>query len=243
MPLEIVEFLRRSTQGTTEPFVCRGDDNAIYFVKGKVAGRVSLVKEWICGNLALALDLPIAPFEIVQIPDGLAESLPAMHLQDLGAGLAFGSKQRPLTNDIAFSQVELVPAGIRKDIAVFDRWIRNYDRTLSAQGGNPNLLWATDSGSVVLIDHNNAFDQPIDRGSFAETHIFGADFLEVCRDVNEIATYRVRLDRALEGWDAIVSSVPQSWKFLDAQETLPINLNLNDVFGVLQAHREVGFWL
>ena len=241
--VEIVEVLRRSSQGITEPFVCRGADNAIYFVKGRAAGRVSLVKEWVCGNLAQALELPIAPFEIVQIPERLIEASSEMHLDELGSGLAFGSRQRPLTNDIVFSQVERVPLGLRKDIAVFDRWIQNYDRTLSAYGGNPNLLWATDSGSVVIIDHNNAFDSLIDQQTFAETHIFGSDFLAVCRDANDIAAYRDRLDRALDRWDGIVTSLPQGWMFLDPQETVPINFNSNDVLGVLYAHREKGFWL
>jgi len=242
LTVEIIEILRRSKQGMTEPFICRGADNAIYFVKGHAAGRLSLVKEWICGNLAQALELPIAPFEIVEISHELIDPAPELELNDLGSGLAFGSKQHPLTNDIVFSQVGLVPLGLRRDIAVFDRWIRNYDRTLSAYGGNPNLLWAADSSSVVMIDHNNAFDSPTDRQTFIASHIFGRAFLEICRDANEIVAYRNRLDQALDGWADIVSSVPQSWMFLDALETLPIGFNFNDAFAVLCEHREQGFW-
>ena len=64
MPIEIIEVIRRSTQGVTEPFICRGDNGKIYFVKGKGAGRRSLVAEWIAGHLAIALGIPIAPFSL-----------------------------------------------------------------------------------------------------------------------------------------------------------------------------------
>lgn len=42
MTVEIVEILRRSEQGMTKPFICRGDDGEIYFVKGQNAGHRSL---------------------------------------------------------------------------------------------------------------------------------------------------------------------------------------------------------
>lgn len=229
-------------QGVTEPFICRGADNAIYFVKGRSAGGVSLVKEWVCGCLAKALELPIAPFDIVEISDELMDQSSDMRLSDLGAGPAFGSRQREYTNDILFSQIDLVPLSLRKDIMVFDRWIRNYDRTLSAQGGNPNLLWAIDDGSVVMIDHNNAFDRGTDGQTFATSHIFGKEFLSTCHDAVEIDAYRQKLDGALGSWQEIVSSVPPSWLFLDALETMPINFNFDDAFEVLCQHREQGFW-
>ena len=62
VPIEIIEVIRRSTQGVTKPFICRGDNDKIYFVKGKGAGRRSLVYEWNAGHLGVALDIPIAPF-------------------------------------------------------------------------------------------------------------------------------------------------------------------------------------
>jgi len=48
--VEIVEVIRRSEHGMTEPFICRGDDDNFYFVKGIGAGRDSQIKEWISGN-------------------------------------------------------------------------------------------------------------------------------------------------------------------------------------------------
>jgi hypothetical protein len=197
LAIEIVEILRRSTQGMTEPFICRGEDDALYFVKGR----------------SKALGLPIAPFEVVAVAEELIDPLAEMRLSDLGAGLAFGSRQREYTSDILFSQLLEVPVDLRKAIMIFDRWIRNYDRTLSANGGNPNLLWATDKKSVVMIDHNNAFDKPVEGHVFAADHIFGREYLPLCHDRAEIAAYCGRLDAALEGWPGIVSSVPPEWLF------------------------------
>ena len=63
--VEIVEVIRRSEHGITLPFLCRGDDGKFYFVKGAGAGRDSQVKEWVSGNLAQLLGVPVAPFKIV----------------------------------------------------------------------------------------------------------------------------------------------------------------------------------
>jgi hypothetical protein len=65
--VEIVEIMGRSEQGVTRPFICRGDDGHVYFVKGRGAGMRSLICEWIAGQLGRRLGLPIAPFEIVEV--------------------------------------------------------------------------------------------------------------------------------------------------------------------------------
>jgi len=78
MAIEIIEVLGRSKQGVTEPFICRGDDNNIYFVKGINAGRRSQVCEWISANLAREFNIPIAPFCIVNVPEELLEGNPQL---------------------------------------------------------------------------------------------------------------------------------------------------------------------
>jgi hypothetical protein len=49
--VEIVEILGRSEQGRTRPFICRGDDGQIYYVKGRGALRRSQLCEWTVGHL------------------------------------------------------------------------------------------------------------------------------------------------------------------------------------------------
>jgi hypothetical protein len=240
--VEIVEVIRRSEKGVTEPFICRGADDALYFVKGRAAGPLSLIREFVSGCLAKALGLPIAEFEIVFVADELIDPSSEMQLADLGTGLAFGSRQREYTTDIVFSQIKHIPADLRRDIMVFDRWIRNYDRSLSDQGGNPNLLWASDTNRVVMIDHNDSFNGPMEGHVFAERHIFGAEYLPLCHDRAGIAAYRERLDRSIEHWPDVVSSLPPEWLFMDAMETVPVNFNFNDSLAVLCEHRNEGFW-
>ena len=55
MGIQILEIIGRATQGITKPFICRGEDEHIYFVKGRGAGMRSLICEWVVGNLAIKL--------------------------------------------------------------------------------------------------------------------------------------------------------------------------------------------
>ena len=153
LTVEIVEVLRRSEQGMTEPFVCRGNDDAVYFVKGTGAGRKSQICEWIAGKLGIALGLPVAPFKIVDVSEALVETFSYLDLGELGIGPAFGSlRQEGL--ELTVSLIQEVPANIQRDLLTFDWWIRNEDRCLTKYGGNPNLLWKSDSAELVVIDHN-----------------------------------------------------------------------------------------
>src|SRR5699024_9850752 len=103
----------------TKPFICRGDDDAFYFVKTiGSAGRPSLVHEWVCGHLAKALTLPIAPFEIVHVPTALADFA---GFGDLSAGPAFGSRQQHVA-EITLQACTEIPAELRQDILLFDWW-------------------------------------------------------------------------------------------------------------------------
>ena len=89
--VEIIEVIRRSEQGKTRPFICRGNDNQTYFVKGQYAGQRSQICEWIAGRLAKLMGLPVAPFTLVEIPEELLELDSELKLKDSGAGLALGS--------------------------------------------------------------------------------------------------------------------------------------------------------
>lgn len=133
------------------PFICRGDDDNTYFVKGIGAVRRGQVCEWVAGNLGLELGLPIAPFEIVDVPVELVEGNP--QYRDLGAGPAFGS-QKQMIMELNYAGIEQVPDDLQRAVLAFDWWIRNEDRLLSESGGNPNLFWAPEYEKLVVIDHN-----------------------------------------------------------------------------------------
>ncbi|MCV0394356.1 MAG: hypothetical protein K5878_03240 [Rhizobiaceae bacterium] len=192
--------------------------------------------------MALKLGLPVAPFDVVDIPTELIIPGTDLELEQLGSGPCFGSLGRELTTELRFGQIELLPVALRREIAVFDRWIRNYDRSLSIRGGNPNLLWANDEQTLVMIDHNNAFDCAVDLDEFVSGHVFGRDFLDACHDPDGIASYRARLDKALVSWEEIISAVPSAWLFLDKWETVPTDFSFDEALAVLHEHHTEGFW-
>ena len=66
--IQIVEILDRSIQGITKPFYCRCEDGQAYFVKGHGAGKQSLIAEYMGSRLARSFGLPVADFEIVEVP-------------------------------------------------------------------------------------------------------------------------------------------------------------------------------
>jgi hypothetical protein len=171
MSVEIVEVLGRSVQGVTRPFICRGDDGNLYFVKGRSAGRRSLICEWICANLAKKLELPIAPFEIVHIPEELIIPGLDLELTELGAGPAFGSRRLELM-EVNYSMIFEIPDELQQQVLMFDLWINNADRTLSQKGGNPNLFWVPDHEELIVIDHNQAFDPDFCREEVWGDHVF-----------------------------------------------------------------------
>ena len=177
--MRILEITGRARQGKTEPFICRASDGWLYYVKGRHAGYRSMVCEWLAGRLAQELDLPIAPFEIVDVPRALIkESLNDEHLQ-LGVGEAFGSQQIEFAEWFQWEQRTLIPAGLRAQLLVFDWWICNSDRVLGELDGNVNLLWTNSPEKLHLIDHNNAFSREVSSenwSDFCADHVFGQSY-------------------------------------------------------------------
>jgi hypothetical protein len=174
MTIRIVEIIDRSTQGITRPFLCRGDDGQRYFVKGHGAGRRALISEWLAGHLGLRLGLPIPAFAQVSIPAELIRFSAREDIQDLGAGtVGFGSRLVPHVDELSYPFIGQIDPGLRARILLFDWWVGNGDRTLSPDGGNPNLLWAHREQRLHVIDHNLAFDAAA-FGGFWDEHIFSA---------------------------------------------------------------------
>jgi len=215
MTVQIIEILRRSKQGMTRPFICRGDDGNIYFVKGRGAGRRSLLAEYICGRLAIKFGLPIADFSIVELPDALINASTHSEIADLGTGLAFGSKAVLHSHELQHHQLRTLNQQTCKDILVFDWWIRNQDRTLSAQGGNPNLLWDLSKPELVVIDHNVALEMSFDSVGFAQSHVFAGLIPAVFDDLYERAAYSDRMQEAFVEFDLACHDIPLDWWTVD----------------------------
>nr|WP_116744288.1 HipA family kinase [Janthinobacterium sp. 78] len=162
----IDEVLGRAQQGITEPFICRGDDGAIYFIKGKGAGRRSQICEWVSAQLATEFGLPIAEYALAEVAEELIEANAFPNISQLGSGIVFASRELPHPQELTAITRDLVPDQLANDVLVFDWWLHNEDRHLTERGGNPNLLWDMQNSELVVIDHNQAFDRHFNPSNF-----------------------------------------------------------------------------
>jgi hypothetical protein len=241
MTVEIIEIIDRSEQGITLPFICRGDDDLVYFVKGRGAGRRSLICEWIASCLAKELGIPIAPFALVYVSEDLINLRSREDLSQLGEGTAFGSCRRSIV-ELTVSHVIQVPDEIQRDVLIFDWWIRNGDRTQTDLGGNPNLFWDVDEDQLVVLDHNQAFDPNFDPGLFGDLHPFRAHINDVFSDMFDREQYATRFEAVMATWDAICDTIPPEWWFLDAECTIPVEFDRAALKQSLLDCRSNAFW-
>jgi hypothetical protein len=223
MSIRIVEVIGRSAQGVTRPFLCRGDDGNQYFVKGHGAGRRALIAEWLAGQLGLRLGLPIPPLIQVFIPPELVRFSAREDIGELGASVGFGSKVVESVDELTYPFIEQVDAQLRAKILLFDWWVCNGDRTLSADGGNPNLLWTHRDRKLHVIDHNLAFDDT-DLGGFWDEHIFNASISEWVAGFREEMTLAMTV--AMSGLAQWWGEMPEAWTDINSGLDLPSIQNL-----------------
>lgn len=217
-PIEIVEILRPADQGRTTPFLCRADDEMLYYVKGKKAGRRSQYCEWVVAHLGQSFGLPIPPFRLVRVSAELMAESPASQ-QALGAGLAFASLAQSKTQWFENSFVGQVHQDMRCDVLAFDWWIQNMDRL----NDNTNLLWDASAKKLVVIDHDVAFEDGFWPSLFLTNHVFAEDWNAIVGNEVRKNAYLKRMSDSLSIWDAACESAPEVWRFKeygDAAEAL-----------------------
>lgn len=236
----IEEIQGRAKQGVTEPFICQGDDGAVYFVKGIGAGRRSQICEWVSAQLATAFGLPIADYVLAEVPEELIEIQVRADIGQLGAGIVFASRQIPHADELTVTTRELVPPDIAKDVLVFDWWLHNEDRHLTELGGNPNLLWDVRAAELAVIDHNQAFDRGFDAARFLESHVFADYWNPVFSDHVERRRYGERLATVLSGLEDIRATIPDSWWHVD--EGVPANVTWDEIASCLERCCREDFW-
>lgn len=239
--VEIIEVMRRSTQGMTRPYICRGDDGHVYFVKGVGAGRRSQLCEWIAGSLAWEIGLPVAPFDIVHVPEELMELGSGLDLRDLGGGPAFGSRECGVS-ELSYWRITEVPSELQQQVLAFDWWICNADRILTAKGGNPNLFWGEESGELVVIDHNQAFDPTFDPDEFMRHHVFRAQAVAIQQDLLRRHELAHAMSVSLQGWNRIIEQVPEEWWFLDKEMITAVTFDADTIREKLDRVNHHDFW-
>ena len=222
--VNIVEIITRSDQGITRPFLCRGDNGLQYYVKGNAAGKKALIAEWIAGNLGKKLGLPIPDFQLVKVPTELIRLSARDDATALGAGVGFGSQRVESVDELSYLFINQIPGELRAKILLFDWWICNGDRTLTADGGNPNLLWLHRTQRLYVIDQNVAFDDNEVSG-FWDEHIFHSDITQWSAEFQASMTTLMR---------NALSELPKWWNEMPAEWTeVDTGLSLNQITSLL----------
>jgi hypothetical protein len=146
-------------EGGSMPAVVEADDEGLYVLKFRGAGQGAraLVAEWISGEIARALDLPVPEIVFAQLDAELARTEGDPEIQDLirasdGLNLAMDY----LPGSLAFDPAADAPdAKLASRIVWFDSFVRNVDRTAR----NTNLLlwhrklWLIDHGASLYFHH------------------------------------------------------------------------------------------
>jgi hypothetical protein len=253
-PITITEVIGRSEQGMTRPFLCHADDWTAYYVKGAYAGINSLCCEWVASRLAnLLVDeepLGLPRFRMAEVPRELVEGSARPDIRDLGAGRVFASMRIDGGQELNWLAAQGWPEETMAMVLLIDLWLQNEDRSLSPQGGNPNLLveripplpdddpqgalWKDQSRREMLwvYDFNLAFDEDFCRERFFGVHVFGGMLKQWPEGFRERMEPRMR--QALEQVRAIFSELPVEWLHVDGDESLPVQLNQERVSSVLE---------
>lgn len=216
--LEICEIIKPAVQGQTSPFLCQGSDDKIYYVKGRAATASGLMKEYLAGVLAQGFALPIPAFQIAYLDELLVRAYGQYAISKLGSGYVFASESVESVTEFKYELIKQVEPSLQRDVLLFDLWIQNEDRALTAFGGNPNLLWESGQSRLHIIDHNLAFEEQFNQRLFWETHVFHPQFLHFQIDSLEIQSIESRLQESLKCWEPCWDKLPDEWKE-DNEET------------------------
>jgi hypothetical protein len=205
-PLEIVEIIGPAEQGKSKPYLCRAEDEQLYYVKGQNATSSARCREWVAGHLAKAFGLPIPTFRLVKISSELLDETPDQW-KNIGTGIAFASAKQSGHQWFEFGFVDAVEEKLRQDISVFDWWVRNQDR----EANNTNLLWDATIASLLVIDFDSAFDPDFFPTFFLNYHLFHKDWATVSADHVMRLEYEERLAHAKAALLDACNNLPLAW--------------------------------
>jgi hypothetical protein len=201
-------------EGGSLPAVVEADDDGLYVLKFRGAGQgpKALVAEWIAGELARALGLPVPEIVAIELHDELALAEPDSEIQDLmraslGINLGMDYLPRAIGFDPAVDRPE---AALASAIVWFDAFTTNVDRTAR----NTNMLvWhrelkLIDHGAALYFHHDweHAGERALGRFPQVKDHV-----------LLPLATRLAEVDDRLSGLvtrallESIVEALPDDW--------------------------------
>lgn len=233
--LDIIEIIKPAEQGKNMPYLCRGEDDQLYYVKGVKTTRKGQICEWICANLAKEFGLPMAPFLLVNIPNNIYSESPSGEVE-LGIGTAFASQNIKFANWYQPAYADKVPTKLKEDLLAFDWWIQNMDRMKD----NPNLLWVNNTLELTVIDHDSAFGFEFFPTIFTQEHIFSDVCDKVFHDLVNQADYTEKMSSILNSWGKITAEIPSIWLQEAKNEEIPFDLE--NSFNIVSNCKNESFW-
>ncbi|MCP1498308.1 hypothetical protein J2Y86_003015 [Pseudomonas migulae] len=208
--IEAVEIIRRLEGGITRPFLCRASNDKHYVAKGLELPPNERIAELLCARLAAQFGLPIPEHGYIYIdPALLRYNLEARN--DLGPGDSYALAYVADAADLLYSQAQQVPSNLQKAVFIFDYWVGNADRQLGPLGGRPNLLMSGFDNQLQLIDHNQAFQWPMDAQKFSESHVFGPNNRTWQLDMVDKVEYGQRMHDTAKRFRDLCLDIPDEW--------------------------------
>jgi hypothetical protein len=213
--LTAVRYVTPLREGGSLPALVEADDGNQYVLKFRGAGQGTraLIAEWIAGEVARVLGLPVPGAAVIQVDAALGKTEPDQEIGDLltasvgtnyGLGYLGGAAMYTRGADAP------PPAALASAIVWLDAYVMNVDRTVK----NPNLLIRT--GQLWLIDHGAALywhhgwetntDRSGDRFALVRDHVL----LPWASDLGAVSpTLAARLtDQHI---DDILDRIPDDW--------------------------------
>ena len=150
-------------EGGSLPGLVEADDDGLYVVKFRGAGQGprALVAEWLAGELARAIGLPVPDLVGIDVDPSLGDAEPDEEIHDLvnasgGRNLGMDFLPGALSfNPAASTARAVIDPEFAADVVWLDGLVTNPDRTAQ----NPNLLvwhgrpWLIDHGAALYIHH------------------------------------------------------------------------------------------
>ncbi|MDO6719863.1 hypothetical protein Q4575_10645 [Psychrosphaera sp. 1_MG-2023] len=234
--LSIIEIHHQMKQGATAPYLCSADDGKKYVIKRQRAGFEGCIKEWLFGKLGHYFGLPIPCCELVYVDRSLLEYNDTYQFE-IGEGMAFGSEHIPDLQEVNYQILQSLPPNTLKDLYVFDYWIRNADRNLTALSGNPNLFYKQSTLEVIVLDHNLAFDSSFMQEQHRQLHL-GSTFWPPQIDYDIQQKYEQRMQNSIGFWQEIIAGIPDDWKY----EVNDFDGLINQIKLILNEYQNENFW-
>jgi HipA-like kinase len=202
-------------EGGSLPGLVEADDDGLYVVKFRGAGQGprALVAEWLAGELARALGLPVPDIVAVEVDPGLGDAEPDEEIHDLvraSGGLNLGLDFLPGALPFNPATHPEVDAAFAADTVWLDGLVTNPDRTIA----NPNLLswhrrvWLIDHGAALYVHHTWRDPDEHARRPFERLrdHVL-LPFAGSIREADARLAPRIGADRVAD----LVEAIPDAW--------------------------------